>query len=147
MPLHATDLIELAEAGQSTIALAHTQAEGALALSAQARPGGLGLDALLDGLDELFLGHKIVFGPLSQQFERVLLHYSALRLRVNANTARRMAATRAKKRKARAKPESSDYRSQLTLFASQAEASALKAERATSDEDAIFGRNKGPPMP
>ena len=43
MPLHATDLIELAEAGQSAIALARTQAEGALALAPKRGPAGWGL--------------------------------------------------------------------------------------------------------
>jgi hypothetical protein len=137
MPLHATDLIELAEAGQSAVACACAQAKSAMGLCAQARAGQLALSALLDGLDELFLGHEVVFGPFEQQFERTLLHYSALRLRVNANTARRMKATRAKRRGT--KPEVSDYRHQLTLFAEEAEASALAAERAVSDDEAIFG--------
>ena len=143
MPLRAADLVQLAEAGQSTANLARVMAEGALALSRQARAGQLTLDALVDGLDDLFLGHNVVLSPYEQQFERVLLHYNSLRLRVNANTARRMKELRDRQKRATAGPLASDYRHQLSLFEVEATEQALAAESAISDDEAIFGPKTG----
>jgi hypothetical protein len=105
MPLRAQDLIELAEAGQKAIGLARQQGQETLRLCALARQGQIKPTDLLVALEEIFLGQDLLWMPLEQPFDRTLSHYSKLRLRVNANAARRMALTRRRQRIRRTEPE------------------------------------------
>jgi hypothetical protein len=93
-------LVELAEAGQAVSELARRQAETAQGLIVLEQAGTITQQEMMQGLAETFLGHGLQLQRYEAQFDRVLAHYSKLRLRINENSARRMRLRRAKQAQA-----------------------------------------------